>query len=154
MAKDALLDLDHDHAEFGELLAALRENLGGDRADIATVRDIASELRDVFIDHFGEEEEVLFPALIAMFPNEETRINALIRSHDVLCGATVRLANMNTRDTLKSGDAPLSANSDLLGHARTLLTRLEEAYAEHAVSERTLLRELAEKMTPAQRASL
>lgn len=152
MAKDALLELDHDHAEFGELLSALRDNLTSDHADIATVRDIASELRDVFIDHFGEEEEVLFPRLVAMFPNEETRINALIRSHDVLCGATVRLANMNMRETLKSGEAPPS--SDLLGHARTLLTRLEDAYAEHAQSERALLRELAGKMTPTQRASL
>lgn len=137
---DALGELNHDHASMSDALEALHEARRAG-ADAAVLVDHAERLRDEFLDHFGDEEEHLFPALAQLVPAAGAQLDELRQSHDALCGLAVRIAGSATTH---GSSAQLDA----------LLERLGSAYREHARREVEVLRGTLEALTPEQRESL
>jgi hemerythrin len=137
---DALGELNHDHASMSDALEALhRARRAG--ADAESLVEHAERLRDEFLDHFGDEEEHLFPALAELVPKASAELDELRQSHDALCGLAVRIAGSATAH---GSGAQLDA----------LLERLDVAYREHARREVEVLRATLEALTPAQREAL
>jgi hypothetical protein len=135
---DALGELNHEHASMSDALDALhRARRAG--ADAEALVEHAERLRDEFLDHFGDEEEHLFPALAELVPKSSAELDELRQSHDALCGLAVRIAG-----SAGGSGAQLDA----------LLERLDVAYREHARREVEVLRATLEALSPAQREAL
>ena len=135
---DALGELNHEHASMSDALDGLhRARRAG--ADGEALVEHAERLRDEFLDHFGDEEEHLFPALAELLPKASAELDELRQSHDALCGLAVRIAG-----SAGGSGAQLDA----------LLERLDVAYREHARREVEVLRSTLEALTPAQREAL
>lgn len=135
---DALGELNHEHASMSDALEALHEARRAG-ADAESLVEHAERLRDEFLDHFGDEEEHLFPALAALVPKASAELDELRQSHDALCGLAVRIAG-----SASTHGSQLDA----------LIERLEIAYREHARREVEVLRATLEALTPDQREAL
>lgn len=135
---DALGELNHEHASMSDALDALH---GARRAgaDADALVEHAERLRDEFLDHFGDEEEHLFPALAELLPTAGAELDELRQSHDALCGLAVRIAG-----AASGGGVQLDA----------LLQRLDAGYREHARREVEVLRATLETLSPEQRETL
>ena len=134
---DALGELNHEHAAMSEALEALLHA----RRCGAPILEHAELLRDEFLDHFGDEEEHLFPALAALVPQASVELDELRQSHDGLCGLAVRIA----------GSARAHGSGAQLD---ALILRLDVAYTEHARREIEVLRKTLELLSPDQREAL
>ena len=137
---DALGELNHEHASMSGALDALHQaRRAGAGAEVLVLH--AERLRDEFLDHFGDEEEHLFPALAELVPKASADLDELRQSHDALCGLAVRIAGSASAH---GSNAQLDA----------LIERLEAAYREHARREVEVLRATLEALTPDQREAL
>jgi len=137
---DALGELNHEHASMSDALDGLhRARRSG--ADAEALVEHAERLRDEFLDHFGDEEEHLFPSLAELVPKASAELDALRQSHDALCGLAVRIA----------GSASAHGSGAQLD---ALIERLDVAYREHARHEVEVLRAILEALSPAQREAL
>ncbi|CAN5542970.1 hypothetical protein BH09MYX1_BH09MYX1_39170 [soil metagenome] len=135
---DPLDGLDHDHASMSDALDALvTAQRGG--ADLATLIEHAERLRDEFLDHFGDEEEHLFPELKKVVPEVTADLDELQLGHDTLCGLAVRIA-------VASETSPTQVDA--------LIVRLDTAYRQHARREIEVLRTALGKLPPDQRAEI
>lgn len=141
---DPLEGLDHDHASLSEALDALIEaRRAGATAETLGVH--AERLRDEFLDHFGDEEEHLFPELAKLLPSTEPELDELRDAHDALCGLAVRIASMSEEPNVDTGgDTQLDA----------LISRLDAAYRKHARREIDVLRGAFAQLSPETRAEL
>ena len=135
---DPLDGLDHDHAALSEALDALvAARKAG--ADGPTLVEHAEHLRDELLDHFGDEEEHLFPELAKLVPEASAELDELQQGHDGLCGLAVRIA-------VAAETAPHQLDA--------LMERLESAYRQHARREVEVLRATLTKLDPPTRAAL
>jgi iron-sulfur cluster repair protein YtfE (RIC family) len=137
-----VVQLEHDHTGFSQVIAALRGRLGAhpsarEKVDASAV-SIVEALSEELLVHFAREEEGLFPYVTRAFPEVGPAIDRLLAGHDVVCGCLVRLAHLLGRP----GDREA---------AHALFDRFERAYAEHARAEIAVLRELDARLTPEQR---
>jgi iron-sulfur cluster repair protein YtfE (RIC family) len=130
--------LEHDHAALTDALDALVEAKRSG-ADAQTIVEHAETLRDEFLDHFGDEEEHLFPELARLVPSASSELDELQQGHDGLCGLAVRIA-------VAAETAPAQVDA--------LIERLESAYRMHARREIEVLRAAFAKLEPATRAEL
>ncbi len=135
---DPLDGLDHDHAALSDALEALvAARKSG--ADAPTIVELAEHLRDELLDHFGDEEEHLFPELTKLVPAASAELDELQQGHDGLCGLAVRIA-------VSAETSPNQLDA--------LMERLETAYRQHARREIEVLRATLAKVEPTTRAAL
>lgn len=143
-APDPLLVLEHDHVHLSRLVAELRQMTAelqhdGARAELSEeIVATLSSLRDDLFDHFGREEEVLFPYLTELLPDLGAAIARLEGAHDRICGGVSRLHAIAA-----SGDAGLREHRALVAQ---LFGRFESEYAEHARQESEFLRSLGPRL--------
>jgi hypothetical protein len=131
-----LSELEHDHVPLSRMVSELRSTLAGGAGSLAKnakpFADTVRALRDELIEHFGKEEEGLFPFMERALPQLQADLTALATAHDGLCGAAVRMAALADR-----GPQALEAQFTQLA---ALFFRFDTAYAEHAQREVALLR--------------
>ncbi|MBK7397369.1 MAG: hemerythrin domain-containing protein [Myxococcales bacterium] len=58
---DPIVSLEHDHVHLSKLVAEVRRLLVGEPVDPEQLQGALTALRDDLFDHFGREEESLFP---------------------------------------------------------------------------------------------
>ncbi len=140
-APDPLLVLEHDHVHLSRLVAELRQMTAellaeSPRADLSEeIASTLSSLRDDLFDHFGREEEGLFPFLTEALPDLGPAVARLEGAHDRICGGISRLHAIAA-----TGDAGLREHRALVSQ---LFGRFDAEYVEHARQEGEFLRSLA-----------
>lgn len=140
---DELFDrLEHDHAPMSAVVLEIRDWFHETDADLAALRDKLVLLRELVIEHFGEEEETVFPLLSELVPDAAASLADLAAAHDAICGLAVRLGAVAER-----------AEPDM-STMRALFERLETSYSEHAQREQAMLRALRGRLSPAAIAEL
>jgi hypothetical protein len=145
-AADPIGELTHTHASISKLALAVGEHvraLAGSAATPEQHEDLDAKLEmfgDALLHHFADEEEALFPFVRCTVPAKADVIDALEASHDMICGAVVRLAHV----------ARNGGGEQLLA----LYERFERAYAQHSADEARLLEELERELGSADRAAL
>jgi len=140
-------DFGHSHVHLGELTRELASLLGDEGGTISTearqkLPAVASELRHELLEHFANEEEVLFPFISEHFPGQRDAVDRLHAAHDVICGTFVRFSFLAER------------GGELSSDARSAFERFEAAYGKHSRDEAELLDQVAQLLTPAQQAEL
>jgi iron-sulfur cluster repair protein YtfE (RIC family) len=152
-ADDVVADLEHDHVGLTELVSELRGMVaavqhGGARPEALAHRfhDLAQELREALLHHFGEEEELLFPFLVEVRPELEAEVRALAAAHDGVCGAALQLSAVAARGP--------EGFARRFVHVAALFERLDHGYGEHARLERAFLRRADGLLAPDERARL
>ncbi len=153
---DLLEQLEHDHGPLSEWVETLRQLIDTLRdapAPIERARELhptlteaVSELRDDLLEHFGREEECLFPFLYETLPALRPQVEVLESGHDRICGALLRLGYLADRDV----DTFVGQLDQVVNTFR----RFEDAYVKHAAEERDLLQHADATLDPAQRAAL
>lgn len=135
---DPLDGFDHDHASLSDALEGLvaARRAGAEGPELV---EHAERLRDELLDHFGDEEEHLFPALAKLVPSAAADLDELQRAHDGLCGLAVRIA-------VATETSPTQIDA--------MVERLDAAYRQHARREIEVLRAHLGKLSPQQRADL
>jgi Hemerythrin HHE cation binding domain len=128
---------EHDHVALAATLEAMNLALESRAPDLG---GRAAALREAFLEHFGDEEELLFPALLGLRPALAYDLDHLRASHDALCGLAVRIAELANRAGEPQADIRL----------REFSARLNRAYREHARTELELLRKVAAELSPAE----
>jgi hypothetical protein len=126
--------LTHDHAAINHLVLAARSQLSA--GDLASFRASLLQLRDQLFTHFAEEEEVLFPLVASFAPDLAERIDALLVSHDAICGLVARL--------LASEPASVTV----------LFDRFMKIYADHAHTESAFIAGLPARLNPTQQVQI
>ncbi len=140
MSGDLLSDLEHDHVPLSRAVGDLRALLNDETPELrARFAARIREVRDLVIDHFGKEEQGLFPFLAARAPALAHEVRALASAHDNICGGAVRLAVLAEKD-----GAGFHAALPLV---RSVFERFEAAYTEHAKVEVALLRRAQAALT-------
>lgn len=149
---DVLAELTHDHGQLSVLVLEVGGVLGKiERGELSfdvgadALHDAAAVLRDRLLEHFGREEEGVFPFLAAAAPALAPRVAALRADHDAICERVEELDVAATR-----------AARDGVGFASCLSTfeRFEAIYAAHAREEIALLREIDAALEPAAKEEL
>lgn len=148
-APDPLLALEHDHVHLSRLVADLRAMIGelatdsprGDLAEELTAT--LATLRDDLFEHFGREEEALFPFLVETLPDLRGAIARLEDAHDRICGTLSRIHAVGAK-----GDAALREQRPLVDQ---LFSRFEGEYVAHARQESEFLRNLGLRLSDEQR---
>ena len=136
---DPIASLEHDHLHLSKLVADVRRLLGpAEESDRDQLVWALTALRDDLFDHFGREEESLFPYLRTALPDLSGPLAELEAAHDRICGGVSRML------------AALERAPQL--HA--LFTRFDAEYGAHAGRESELLRSLAGRLDEAQRAAV
>ncbi len=153
---DLLAQLEHDHGPLSEWVETLRELVDAlrdapspsDRAREIhpALAEAVSELRDDLLEHFGREEECLFPFLFETLPTLRPQVEVLESGHDQICGALLRLGYLADREV-----DDFVEQLDQVVHT---FRRFEDAYTKHAAEERDLLHHADATLDPAQRAAL
>lgn len=143
-APDPLLALEHDHVHLSRLVADLRATFDRGDVDHDELAATLAALRDDLFEHFGREEEALFPYLMEALPDLRSSIARLEDAHDRICGAVSRLHSVAAK-----GSSALREQHAL---AEQLFRRFDSDYVEHARHESELLRSLAARLTEEQRA--
>ncbi|MCB9749032.1 MAG: hemerythrin domain-containing protein [Myxococcales bacterium] len=152
---DLLSQLEHDHGPLTEWVETLRQHISDLRGEPspASVRalhpafsEAVEELRDDLLEHFGREEECLFPFLCDTLPELRARIEALEAGHDQICGALLRLGYLADRE--------VDEFIEQLDQVINTFGRFDDAYIQHAADERDLLHRANAGLNPAQRAAL
>ncbi len=137
---DDLFDrLDHDHAPVSAVMLEIRDWFAAGEAgevDVAALREKLDLLKELVVEHFGEEEETVFPILAELLPAAAESLGELASGHDAICGLAVRLGAVATRP-----DPDMNA-------MRTLFDRLESSYSEHARREQASLRAIRGRLSP------
>jgi hypothetical protein len=136
---DVVFDLEHDHVGLTQLIAELRGLLvsierGGASVEAmhGRIHDLALELRDELLEHFGDEEEGVFPYLAELRPELVPELEKLSVGHDALCGTAARIAGLAERGHAEFAQA--------LPLVTSLFGRLDTAYEDHARVELAFLR--------------
>ena len=142
-APDPLLALEHDHVHLSRLVADLRSGFDQGDVDPDEIAATLAALRDDLFEHFGREEEVLFPYLMETLPDLRSAIARLEDAHDRICGAVSRLHSVAAK-----GSSALREQHAL---AEQLFRRFDTDYVEHARHESELLRSLAARLSDEQR---
>lgn len=143
-APDPLLALEHDHVHLSRLVADLRAMIAElsaepPRADLAEeITATLGALRDDLFEHFGREEEALFPYLMETLPDLRAVVARLEDAHDRICGTLSRIHAVGA----KGG----SALRDQRPLVTQLFGRFEAEYVAHARNESEFLRSLAARL--------
>ena len=145
---DPLAALDHDHVELSKLVTELGALLVRARAgEAAGVQEdvvaLLEGLREDLFLHFAQEEEGLFPYLVAKLPDELESVRAIEAAHDAICGALGRMNHLAARGLVEPVE-PLA----------TLFERFEAHYAAHAREERAFLKRVGARLGDAERADV
>lgn len=145
---DAVVEFEHSRLRVNELVSRLSEAV----ADIGSpprtserqrsVVRLLEEIRDELLVHFAREEEGLFPFIRRHVPEHVASVARLEATHERICGALTRLADLASKDMAESLVFIL------------LHERFESAYAEHGREEKALLGELAQGLNEEQRVAL
>ncbi len=136
---DPIASLEHDHLHLSKLVADVRRLLGpGEDCDRDQLVWALTALRDDLFDHFGREEESLFPYLRRALPDLAPALGELEAAHDRICGGVSRMLA-----TLERGP-----------QLHALFARFDSEYGAHAGRESELLRGLAGRLDDAQRAAV
>lgn len=151
-APDLIERLNHDHLPLTQAVDNLRTLLlhepGAQQFSECweNIGDITEFLRDELLEHFGREEEALFPFVVDALPQLRECVASLESEHDSLCGAVTRLAHLAQRgqDVLQ----------EQFSQAQATFTRFENNYLKHAEKERDFLQAIAKGLTPSQRIAL
>lgn len=141
---DPVASLVHDHGAINRIILDLTKEMEALRRREEVNPDLADELhalRDLLFLHFAQEEEGLFPFVAEALPTLAEQVQAMAAAHDGICGGLSRLIHM------------LETQADA---ATTLgvFDRFEQAYAEHAQLEASLLAVVDRHVSPTQRAAL
>lgn len=143
-APDPLLALEHDHLHLSRMVADLRDSFDRGDADPEEVAATLAALRDDLFEHFGREEEALFPYLMETLPDLRSAIARLEDAHDRICGAVSRLHAVAAK-----GSSALREQHTLV---EQLFRRFDGDYIEHARHESDFLRSLSARLNEEQRA--
>jgi hypothetical protein len=144
--KDPLDNLAHDHADINRRVLAVGASIraldceDGNGMALALASRL-DELRELLFLHFAREEEGLFPMVSELVPELAAQIGEMAIVHDAICGSLARMYHL------------AAANAEL-ATILAVFQRFETAYASHAEVEADLLRALATRLDPAQRAQL
>jgi iron-sulfur cluster repair protein YtfE (RIC family) len=150
---DPVLGLEHDHVSLSELTSDLRGRVAALVADPGRAAELHGELlealgglRDSLLEHFANEEEALFPMVLAHLPGFRGEVEQLQGAHDGLCGAVARMTYLAQRgpDSLP----------EVLPQLDSLFSRFDTAYASHAQEECSLLRRVGQALSPPLRREL
>jgi len=130
-----------DHARVLERLAALDAGLlGGSRPmDEAPLRALASHLERQFATHMAAEEQILFPALRAAFPEGRGTLEPLMADHAEMRQMLVALCGLLDRSPGAARDEQLVVLARDLSDLLRLHIRKEESVVLD-VAERVLSR--------------
>lgn len=145
---DALSAFEHSHTRINGLVLRLVEaitTIGSPARASECQRSLAcllGEIRDELLVHFAREEEGLFPFIRRHVPEHIATVARLEATHDLICGALTRLADLASKNMEESLVFIL------------LHERFESAYAEHGREEKALLGELAQGLNEEQRVAL
>lgn len=150
---DSVDKLEHDHVHLSRLVEGMRESLreairgekDGEslRADLEEFLDLVQE--ELF-EHFGKEEEGLFPWVIERLPDTRDRVASLEQGHDRICGVASRLQHIATAET-----ADLSEHLDTLV---TLFARFDAYFTKHAREEWELFTHVRTRLDAPERREL
>ncbi len=151
-APDLLERLQHDHGPLTRAIDQLHTLLQAP-PDAHTLADcweqfgdLCEYLSDELLEHFGREEEALFPFVLDALPHLEAQVSQLEEEHDSLCGAVTRLGHLAQR-----GQDAFEEHFTL---AQATFGRFEANYLRHAEQERDLLHAVATGLSPEQRIAL
>ena len=136
MHQDLFERLEHEHAPVSAVLLEIREWFSAGDGDGAALGEKLELLRELVIEHFGEEEEIVFPLLSEVAPDSADGLAALAEAHDAICGLAVRLGAVAQRPEPD------------MATMRALFERLEASYSAHAQREQTTLRSIRAKLSP------
>ncbi|MBL8719345.1 MAG: hemerythrin domain-containing protein [Myxococcales bacterium] len=136
---DPIVSLEHDHVHLSKLVAEVRRLLVGEPVDPEQLQGALTALRDDLFDHFGREEESLFPYLRSVLPELAPSLAELESAHDKICGGVTRML------AALHGGGPRPA---------AVFARFDAEYGDHARRESELLRGLDARLDPAQRAAV
>jgi iron-sulfur cluster repair protein YtfE (RIC family) len=150
---DLVESLEGEHGPLTDRVAELAALVAAVTSGARTPREVHAEfvggleiLRDALLDHFGREEECYFPFFAETLPDTAPAVRALEAAHDRICGALSRLVHLSAR--------PDGMFADSFGHVEHVFSRFAATYAEHAASERGILRQASARLTREQRAAL
>jgi iron-sulfur cluster repair protein YtfE (RIC family) len=143
--------LDHTHEHLSALVVALAGLVSTDQPAAARVSDrhrafacLAERLRDELFNHFAREEEGLFPYVRDKLADEEgALVERLVRSHDSVCRAVLRLVEIAREST-----------PDSLAAVRVAFEEFVQLYALHSRDEAALLDSLERRLDASQRRTL
>jgi iron-sulfur cluster repair protein YtfE (RIC family) len=152
-SSDPVRQFEHAHASLTRLALEVREIVhaepgerGASTRARRTRRARLEALRDALLEHFANEEEGLFPFVRQHVPALSAGVDALQRSHDVICGALVRLTHLLDQDG-RGDEAQRRA-------IHALYERFEQAYTAHSHDEARLFEELGRTLGDAHRREL
>ncbi|TVR00490.1 MAG: hemerythrin domain-containing protein [Deltaproteobacteria bacterium] len=150
---DSVEQLEHDHRHLSRLVDGMRESLReairGERSaeDLrADLNEFVALVQEELFEHFGKEEEGLFPWLIERLPDTRDRVASLERGHDRICGVASRLQYI-------AGDSAVDLGAQL-DTLVTLFARFDAYFTKHARDEWELLMEVKQRLEPDQRKEL
>jgi hypothetical protein len=141
---DPLVALEHDHVHLSRLVADLRAMIGelpndAARGDLAEeITATLATLRDDLFEHFGREEEALFPYLMETLPDLRAAVARLEDAHDRICGTLSRIHAVGAK-----GGSALREQRHLVTQ---LFSRFEGEYVAHARHESEFLRNLGARL--------
>jgi iron-sulfur cluster repair protein YtfE (RIC family) len=180
-AADPIVRFEHEHVHVAELVERARDALAearqlalapppahAARHKASVWGELADALRALYedlIDHFGREEEALFPHVREVMPELSAAVSELEAAHDAVCGAVGRLLHLVERmaeeevvdalardsgggERLRFGE---SAAADAVRAAESLFQRFDEAYRGHAVREHAFLERVARDLPTVER---
>lgn len=107
----------------------------------------AQVLHDDLLEHFGFEEECVFPFLSEALTDLAPEIRALEASHDTICGALVRVEHLAQREDGR-------AFASLFPQVAHVFERFDRVYSEHVAQEAALIARSARMLTAEQRKAL
>lgn len=145
---DLLISLQHDHARLIDGLHGLRSQLAQapspDRR--RELLRAAEHLQDALLEHFGEEEEALFPFVREKLPALAAQVDDLAGGHDAVCGAIARVLHLARRSDLTP--------AEVFERAPEAVERLEDAYQQHSEREMALLDDAGRRLGDDERRGL
>jgi iron-sulfur cluster repair protein YtfE (RIC family) len=150
---ELLEELESEHGPLTERVSRLQAVFAAVAAGQRQVSTVQGELRVHFewlchelLDHFGREEECVFPYLRHALPMVRGEVERLESSHDQICGALSRMQYLTARSGRRFEEG--------FEHLVHVFERFAETYALHASGEREVLRDAAARLTPEQRLEL
>lgn len=150
---DSVDKLEHDHMHLSRLVDGMRESLReairGEKDGEALRSDLEEFLelvQEELFEHFGKEEEGLFPWLIERLPDTRDRVASLEQGHDRICGVASRLQHIASVEA-----------ADLADHLDTLVTlfaRFDAYFTKHARDEWELFTHVRTRLDEPERREL
>ncbi len=151
---DVISHIEHEHSHLTRLFAdidrAFRQvNQDGVQASedaLSTVSEDLEHAMEEMLDHFAEEEQVLFAHIEERFPEMESEIVALVQAHELICDRTRWLQQLLNADRSKLESE--------MAKALEIIHQLADEVAKHTEAESRVYTTALSQMSASERREL